>query len=60
MYKWTIWSQIDKVFIEKPCKGATAKEKDNDVWLKIDLIYRCQIVERFISYFKQQRGAWCF
>ena len=52
MCEWSIWSEIDDLFIEKPYKGATAKEKD-DVWLKTNLTHRCQIVERFISYFKQ-------
>ena len=50
MCKWSIWSEIDKVFIEKPGKGATAKEKYNDVWFKINHIHQCQVVERFISY----------
>ena len=31
----------DKLFFEIPCKGATAKEKDDDVWLKINFIYWC-------------------
>ena len=25
---------LKKLFFEIPCKGATAKEKDDDVWLK--------------------------
>ena len=36
LVKWPIWRKIDKLFFEIPCKGATAKEKDDDVWLKIN------------------------